>query len=35
GIFTSLPLKSLDSLSLQKQLEDIGRTKADVTPERA
>jgi len=35
GIFTSLPLKSLDSLSLQKHLHDIGRTKIDVTPERA
>ncbi|MBY0560460.1 arsenate reductase ArsC [Hyphomicrobium sp.] len=35
GIFTSLPLKSLDGLSLQKRLDDIGRTKADVTPERA
>jgi protein-tyrosine-phosphatase len=29
GIFTSLPLKSLDQLSLQKRLDDIGRTKAE------
>lgn len=35
GIFTSLPLTSLDSLTLQKRLDDIGRTKTDVTPERA
>ena len=25
GIFTALPLRSLDQLSLQKRLEDIGR----------
>ena len=30
GIFTNLPLKSLDQLSLQKRLDDIGRT----TPEK-
>ena len=35
GIFTSLPLKSLDGLSLQKRLDDIGRTKSDVIPEKA
>lgn len=35
GVFASLPLKSLDSLSLQKRLDDIGRIKTDVTPERA
>ena len=35
SIFTSLPLDSLDSLTLQKRLDDIGRTKTDVTPERA
>jgi protein-tyrosine-phosphatase len=35
GIFTSLPIGSLDSLALQKRLDDIGRTKTDVTPERA
>ena len=28
SIFTNLPISSLDSLSLQKQLDDIGR-KAD------
>ena len=27
GIFTSLPLRSLDQLSLQKRLDDIGRTR--------
>lgn len=35
SIFTSLPLASLDELSLQKQLDDIGRSKTDVTLERA
>lgn len=34
GIFTSLPLFSLDELSLQKQLDDIGRSKADSTREK-
>jgi protein-tyrosine-phosphatase len=34
GIFTSLPLASLDQIALQKQLDDIGRTKAPA-PERA
>ena len=28
GIFTNLPLSSLDRLSLQRRLDDIGRTKA-------
>jgi arsenate reductase (thioredoxin) len=28
GIFTNLPLASLSRLSLQKHLDDIGRTKA-------
>ncbi len=28
GIFTNLPLSSLDKLSLQRRLDDIGRTKA-------
>jgi len=28
GIFTSLPLTSLDKLSLQKRLDEIGRIKA-------
>lgn len=35
GIFTSLPLASLDNLSLQKRLDDIGRSKVDVTREQA
>jgi len=35
GIFTNLPLSSLDELSLQKQLGDIGRSKVDITRERA
>lgn len=35
GIFTSLPLASLDKLSLQKRLDDIGRSKVDVTREQA
>jgi protein-tyrosine-phosphatase len=35
GIFTALPLDSLDSLTLQKRLDDIGLTKTDVTHERA
>jgi protein-tyrosine-phosphatase len=35
SIFTSLPLKSLDSLTLQQHLDDIGRTTADVTREKA
>jgi protein-tyrosine-phosphatase len=29
SIFTNLPLASLDKLSLQRRLDDIGRTKAD------
>jgi arsenate reductase (thioredoxin) len=29
GIFTNLPLTSLDKLSLQKRLDDIGRAKLD------
>ena len=29
GIFTNLPLKSLDRLSLQSRLDDIGRTKPE------
>lgn len=35
GIFTSLPLAALDKLSLQRRLDEIGKTKTDVTPERA
>jgi protein-tyrosine-phosphatase len=31
GIFTSLPLASLDRMSLQRRLDEIGRTKADAT----
>jgi arsenate reductase len=31
GIFTSLPLSSLDELSLQKQLDAIGRSTAPMT----
>jgi protein-tyrosine-phosphatase len=34
GIFTNLPLASLDKLSLQKRLDDIGRSKA-TSPEKA
>jgi len=33
GIFVNLPLSSLDQLSLQQRLNDIGRDKA-MTPER-
>ena len=29
SIFVSLPMKSLDTLSLQKRLDEIGRTKAE------
>jgi arsenate reductase (thioredoxin) len=35
GIFTSLPLTSLDKLSLQRRLDDIGKSKTDVTREKA
>ncbi len=35
GIFTSLPLAALDELSLQKQLDDIGRSRTDITREKA
>jgi protein-tyrosine-phosphatase len=34
GIFTSLPLKALDELNLQKQLDAIGKSKAPA-PEKA
>lgn len=34
GIFTNLPLASLDSLSLQRRLDDIGKSKAPAS-ERA
>lgn len=30
SIFTSLPMASLDSLSLQKYLDDIGRSTANI-----
>ena len=33
GIFVNLPLSSLDKLSLQRHLDEIGRDKA-MTPER-
>jgi hypothetical protein len=35
GIFTSLPLASLDELSLKKQIDAIGRSKGAITPEKA
>jgi protein-tyrosine-phosphatase len=35
SILTNLPLASLDKLSLQKQLDEIGRTKSDVRTESA
>ena len=34
GIFTNLPLASLDKLSLQRRLDEIGRSKASA-PEKA
>lgn len=34
GIFTNLPLASLDQLSLQRRLDEIGRVKSDQ-PEKA
>ena len=35
SIFTSLPLTSLDKISLQRRLDDIGKTKTDITREKA
>ena len=35
GIFVSLPLHSLDTLTLQKRLDDIGRSKAESAREKA
>ena len=35
SIFTSLPLTELDKISLQRRLDDIGKTKTDVTREKA
>ena len=34
SIFVNLPLGSLDKLSLQERLDDIGRTRADATTGR-
>ena len=31
GIFVSLPLRSLDQLSLQRQLQDIGRMRGAMS----
>jgi arsenate reductase (thioredoxin) len=33
GIFTALPLRSLDSLTLQRKLREIGRTQGATTKE--
>lgn len=35
GIFTNLPLASLDKLSLQKRLEEIGRDKSGAEAEKS
>jgi protein-tyrosine-phosphatase len=35
SIFVNLPIESLDKLSLQKRLEEIGRTAADTAREKA
>jgi hypothetical protein len=35
SIFISLPIASLDRLSLQRRLDDIGRTRADAAREKA
>lgn len=35
GIFVNLPMQSLDRLSLQKRLDEIGRTKVDTAKEDA
>jgi protein-tyrosine-phosphatase len=35
SIFTSLPLASLDKLSLQRRLDEIGRRKEDAAREKA
>jgi hypothetical protein len=32
GLFTSLPLASLDRLSLQRRLDDIGKTADQPAP---
>ena len=35
SIFTSLPLIVSDKISLQRRLDDIGKTKTDATREKA
>jgi protein-tyrosine-phosphatase len=35
SIFINLPISSLDNLSLQKRLDDIGRTSAETSREKA
>jgi protein-tyrosine-phosphatase len=35
SIFTNLPLSSLDKLSLQSQLDQIGRMQSEAQPEKA
>jgi len=35
SVFVSLPLRSLDKLSLQRRLDDIGRNKAESPREKA
>jgi arsenate reductase (thioredoxin) len=35
SVFVSLPIRSLDKLTLQKQLESIGRTKSDESASAA
>ena len=35
SIFVSLPLGSLDKLSLQRRLDDIGRTKSGQSSQKA
>ena len=34
GIFTALPIRSLDRLSLQQKLRDMGRVSDEVATER-
>jgi arsenate reductase len=35
GIFTNLPMRSLDRLSLQRRLDEIGEAHAEVSKEKA
>jgi len=35
GIFVSLPLSSLDKLSLQRRLDDIGHAKSGQSSQKA